>query len=104
MEADAETLPSVAAPAGASAKAAPSSFEEVIAWPDVFARDLFSHNVSNVSARLRQPLLLTTHYSGIRSAELCVRMLQERFKTNWARLYSAGPLPCNQQYTPARAA
>ena len=105
MEADAEEL--LATPAGrgsepvqdcASAGAessGPRSFEQAMAWPNQIADDMASHHAglyANLRGRLSEPLVVTTHFSGIGCAEVCVSMLQERFHSGSSprvRFYSA---------------
>ena len=69
-------------PSSSGGQPGPCSFDQIMAWPEQIEEDARQH-ASSVYHCLRrnmnEPLVLTSHYSGIGCAEVAVAMLRKQF-------------------------
>ncbi|CAE7524520.1 unnamed protein product [Symbiodinium sp. CCMP2456] len=69
------------------ASAGPDTYAEIIGWPSRVLSDMRVHQpqmVTSLQSKFQKRIVVTTHYSGLGTAELALRMLERQFASHVA--------------------
>ena len=67
--------------------AGPETYAEIIGWPSRLLSDMRAHQpqmVTSLQSKFQKKIVVTTHYSGLGTAELALLMLERQFASHVA--------------------